>query len=295
MYNNAKTDQISIHASIDSTGYPSSCIINFADNTCYWVSQLAEEIMTPSIGIFTRTPNSLINELKTWVGSEVLMPNPTAAPSILELVGAFIASCVHTGNPQEFRIPQFLWDFILRKEITYESLKEIDSSIEEREDKEEFLQTMINQSTYLRNGFYEVIPEDITLKMNSHILQILAVGNNELTVKAIAAITKGSRKKIFIEALKEFNQEELRKCLAFITGSHRIPLTTNFTIRADPYYESEDVDDEKRKLPVAHTCSKSIDICDFKNPKILADKLRVAIEVMLITDSESSFSPENIV
>ena len=43
MYNNGKTDQISIHALYNSPYYPTSCIIDFADNTCYWLSEIAEE------------------------------------------------------------------------------------------------------------------------------------------------------------------------------------------------------------------------------------------------------------
>lgn len=77
----------------------------------------------------------------------------------------------------------------------------------------------------------------------------------------------------FFEVMEEYDEDQRSLFLFFVTGSFKVPFGgfKNLTIEIAKV-------DNKDKLPVAHTCTKSLDLPEYDSKEILKEKLTTSIQ-----------------
>ncbi|SCV05008.1 LANO_0G16468g1_1 [Lachancea nothofagi CBS 11611] len=133
------------------------------------------------------------------------------------------------------------------------------------------------------NGFKKVVKSDAFQLFNSEEVEQLLCGSHEtdLDVDTLRSITKygggilrsSSVVEWFWEIFVEFNGDQKRKLLEFVTGSDRIPATGISTI---PFKISRLGSDSDR-LPLAHTCFNELCVYEYSSRSKLHQKLLIAI------------------
>ena len=134
---------------------------------------------------------------------------------------------------------------------------------------------------YFKNGFFRVFDKKLSKLLNPEDLELIICGTqkldfNELQIKA--KYEDGYKKdsitiKHLWEVLKEFNEDEKKKFLFFVTGCDRAPINGLGSLELTFSRWGPDSD----KLPIAHTCFNHLLIPDYQNKEKLKKLLLVAI------------------
>ena len=130
-------------------------------------------------------------------------------------------------------------------------------------------------------GFYKVFDEDLSKLLTPEELELIICGSSDLNFQELqkACIYKDGYDKdsitikFFWEIVFEFNQEEKKKLLSFITGCDRAPINGlgNLTISITK------IGTDINKLPSAHTCFNDLLLPDYKDKDLLKKFLLISI------------------
>ena len=134
---------------------------------------------------------------------------------------------------------------------------------------------------YFKNGFFRVFDKNLAKLLNAEDLELIICGTQNLDfnqLKIKAKYEDGYNKdsitiKHLWEILKEFNEEEKKKFLFFVTGCDRAPINGLGSLELTFSRWGPDSD----KLPIAHTCFNHLLIPDYQNKEKLGKLLHIAI------------------
>ena len=130
-------------------------------------------------------------------------------------------------------------------------------------------------------GFYKVFDEDLSKILSPEELELIICGSSYLNFQELknACIYKdGYNKdsitiKYFWEIVLDFDEEEKKKLLSFITGCDRAPINGLGNLIISITKIGTDIN----KLPSAHTCFNNLLLPDYKDKNILKKYLFIAI------------------
>ncbi|EGC29639.1 hypothetical protein DICPUDRAFT_99774 [Dictyostelium purpureum] len=144
------------------------------------------------------------------------------------------------------------------------------------ENKVEYLELWVNSLLYssiksqvdeFREGLFQMIPQSILSVLNWKELEMLICGREQINLddlKEHSSFT-GFYTQSFINdfwsIVNEFNEEEKKSLIKFVTGSSSVPLggfyqlCPHFTINLTP-----PIDNGTNRLPISHTCFNRLDI-----------------------------------
>jgi len=143
-----------------------------------------------------------------------------------------------------------------------------------------------SQYEALKQGFYEIIPNDIKFLFNELDLKLLLCGINEINVDDWEDNTsyKGFKKDDitiinFWKCIRDFDNENRIKLLIFATGNSQIPVTGFKDLQGNGktiLFTIRKIDDIN-KFPLSHTCANCIDLPPYSSYTILKQKLLFSI------------------
>jgi hypothetical protein len=129
-------------------------------------------------------------------------------------------------------------------------------------------------------GFYKVFSRNVSKILSPEELELIICGSQVLDFSELKSAchyeeyTKDSETiKYFWEVLLEFNEEEKKKFLSFVTGCDRAPIDGlgSLTITISNGGSGTN------QLPSAHTCFNNLILPNYKNKELLRKKLHIAI------------------
>ena len=146
------------------------------------------------------------------------------------------------------------------------------------------LEEMKNQIKCIKDGLYSVIGKNILQILNWNQIEEMVCGKAEFNLEDFIKHTKcNNAEKViqwFWEWLKNCKDEDKFKYLKFVTGRSRLP-KSNYTHSISIVNFKE-----RNQLPIAHTCSSSLDLPNYESKNILFEKMQYAIEsIGNITDN----------
>jgi ankyrin repeat protein len=143
-----------------------------------------------------------------------------------------------------------------------------------------------NQFEALKQGFYEIIPENINSIINEYDLKFLLSGVNEIKIDDWENNTEydGYNKEDitiinFWKCVRDFSTEKQKELLFFATGSSQVPVTGFKDLQGSgkiQHFKLKRYGTEN-DLPVSHTCFNCIDLPPYTSYTRLKQKLLLAI------------------
>jgi hypothetical protein len=137
------------------------------------------------------------------------------------------------------------------------------------------------QINAIRNGFFDIIPEEAVKVFNVKELELLINGKEDIDVDDMqsGSVYNGGYDldskpiALFWEAMKEWTIKERGEVLRFVTGTSRVPLDG-----FDPVFTiTKASEGGKNALPSAHTCFNQLVLPEYENLKQLQEKMKFAI------------------
>ena len=129
-------------------------------------------------------------------------------------------------------------------------------------------------------GFYKVFNRDLCKILSPEELELIICGTQFLDFNELKKgckyeeYTKDSETiKYFWEILLEFNEEEKKKFLSFVTGCDRAPIDGLGSLAITISNGGTDLN----QLPSAHTCFNNLILPDYKNKEAIKKKIHIAI------------------
>ena len=134
--------------------------------------------------------------------------------------------------------------------------------------------------TSFEKGFYRVFNRDLSKILSPEELELIICGTQTLDFNELKRVchyeeyTKDSETiKYFWEILLDFNEEEKKKFLSFVTGCDRAPIDGLGSLPITISNGGNNLD----QLPSAHTCFNNLILPDYKNKEKMKGKLLNAI------------------
>ena len=134
--------------------------------------------------------------------------------------------------------------------------------------------------TSFEKGFYRVFNRDLSKILSPEELELIICGTQILDFNELKRVchyeeyTKDSETiKYFWEILLDFNEEEKKKFLSFVTGCDRAPIDGLGSLPITISNGGNNLD----QLPSAHTCFDNLILPDYKNKEKMKEKLLNAI------------------
>ena len=134
--------------------------------------------------------------------------------------------------------------------------------------------------TSFEKGFYRVFSRDLSKILSPEELELIICGTQTLDFNELKRVckyeeyTKDSETiKQFWEILLEFNEEEKKKFLSFVTGCDRAPIDGLGSLPITISNGGTDIE----QLPSAHTCFNNLILPNYKNKEKLKKNLLIAI------------------
>ena len=170
------------------------------------------------------------------------------------------------------------------------NLKENGDKIQvDKSNKDEYVELYLNWYfntsiqevfTSFERGFYRVFSRDLSKILSPEELELIICGNQILDFHELKRVckyeeyTKDSETiKYFWEILLEFNEEEKKKFLSFVTGCDRAPIDGLGSLPITISNGGTDIE----QLPSAHTCFNNLILPNYKNKEKLKKNLLIAI------------------
>jgi ubiquitin-protein ligase E3 A len=129
-------------------------------------------------------------------------------------------------------------------------------------------------------GFYKVFNKSLTKILTPNELELILCGTqildfHELKIAAqYEEYDKNSETiKYFWEILFDFNEEEKKKFLSFVTGCDRAPIDGLGSLSITITNGGNDLN----QLPTAHTCFNNLILPDYKNKEVMRKKIHIAM------------------
>ncbi|XP_054626440.1 E3 ubiquitin-protein ligase NEDD4-like isoform X2 [Dunckerocampus dactyliophorus] len=168
--------------------------------------------------------------------------------------------------------------------VTNENKKEyIDLVIQWR-----FANRIQKQMTAFKDGFFELIPQDLIKIFDENELELLMCGLGDVDVNDWKANTKykngySSNHVVihwFWKAVLLMDAEKRIRLLQFVTGTSRVPMNGFAELYGSngPQLFTIELWGTRDKLPRAHTCFNRLDLPPYESFEELKEKLHIAIE-----------------
>ncbi len=129
-------------------------------------------------------------------------------------------------------------------------------------------------------GFYKVFSRNLSKILSPDELELIICGTQKLDFNELKSActyeeyTSNSETiKYFWEILLEFNEEEKKKFLSFVTGCDRAPIDGLGSLVITISNGGADLN----QLPSAHTCFNNLILPNYKNKELLKKKLHIAM------------------
>ena len=129
-------------------------------------------------------------------------------------------------------------------------------------------------------GFYRVFNRDLSKILNPEELELIICGSQVLDFNELKnacqyeEYAKESETiKYFWEIVLDFNEEEKKKFLSFVTGCDRAPIDGLGSLTITISNGGTDLN----QLPSAHTCFNNLILPDYKNKELIKEKVHIAI------------------
>ena len=129
-------------------------------------------------------------------------------------------------------------------------------------------------------GFYKVFNRDLSKILSPEELELIICGTQFLDFNELKKgcnyeeYTKDSETiKYFWEILLEFNEEEKKNFLSFVTGCDRAPIDGLGSLAITISNGGTDLN----QLPSAHTCFNNLILPDYRNKEVIKKKIHIAI------------------
>ncbi|XP_040824683.1 E3 ubiquitin-protein ligase NEDD4 isoform X2 [Ochotona curzoniae] len=151
-----------------------------------------------------------------------------------------------------------------------------------------FVNRIQKQMAAFKEGFFELIPQDLIKIFDENELELLMCGLGDVDVNDWREHTKykngysGSHQVIqwFWKAVLMMDSEKRIRLLQFVTGTSRVPMNGFAELYGSNGPQSFTVEQwgTPEKLPRAHTCFNRLDLPPYESFEELWDKLQMAIE-----------------
>lgn len=278
-----------------------------------FLTVVCQEVLRRDMGLFELTPNGKRGE---GPNQTVLIPSWAANPRDLEYVGVLMGIAYWCQLPQEFMFPRLVWSYLTKGHVDIQDICDIDtqfsqlvntpsiqldditlvdiwgrprsidmaSSVRTRS-RDVLMKLWVDEQKTtiesvlepLANGLRRIIPSrcGFTIYSFPEDLEMDICGADtcptEQLVKLISVCD--DFKWLVSSALGMLTDEERLGFVGFVTGCRRLPPpgVGSWSIRIH-------VGGPERRLPVAHTCYKSVDIQRYATPGEFAADIRVCIK-----------------
>ena len=135
--------------------------------------------------------------------------------------------------------------------------------------------------TSFEKGFYKVFNRELSKILSAEELELIICGTQVLDFNELQkachyedGFTKSSITiKYFWEILLEFNEEQKKKFLFFVTGCDRAPIDGLISLPITISNGGSDLN----QLPSAHTCFNNLILPEYKNKEVMKEKIYIAI------------------
>ncbi|CAL8243247.1 unnamed protein product [Lota lota] len=151
-----------------------------------------------------------------------------------------------------------------------------------------FVNRIQTQMTAFKDGFYELIPQDLVKIFDENELELLMCGLGDVDVNDWRANTKykngycPSQPVIqwFWKTVLLMDAEKRIRLLQFVTGTSRVPMNGFAELYGSngPQLFTIEQWGTRDKLPRAHTCFNRLDLPPYESLEELREKLHIAIE-----------------
>lgn len=228
------------------------------------LTMMVDELHDTKLNMFEQPPTSVRNN------DGCLIPRLDLTPKRAIAIGALIGCIAATNNPQKFKLPMWLWDFLAIPNATVQELIECSDS--------GYVSRLASVVGNIKHGFNMVINPTIASTITGRQLKLLTIGNEAaITYEKFVSFVEGYDPvvNVFKNAISSFTSEQFELLLKFITGSPTPPHGRE-RIKVRQIGRAYG-DQHKFPLPVAHTCFKSIEIHPYTDVNIFREKLIFAI------------------
>lgn len=151
-----------------------------------------------------------------------------------------------------------------------------------------FVNRIQKQMTAFKEGFFELIPQDLIRIFDENELELLMCGLGDVDVNDWRANTKYKNGycsnhmviQWFWKAVLLMDAEKRIRLLQFVTGTSRVPMNGFAELYGSngPQLFTIELWGTRDKLPRAHTCFNRLDLPPYESFEELREKLNIAIE-----------------
>uniref|UniRef100_A0A8B9KL87 E3 ubiquitin-protein ligase n=1 Tax=Astyanax mexicanus TaxID=7994 RepID=A0A8B9KL87_ASTMX len=177
--------------------------------------------------------------------------------------------------------------FTIDEELFGQVLKDPGSVLNEQL-KWRFVNRIQKQMTSFKEGFYELIPQDLIKIFDENELELLMCGLGDVDVNDWRENTKykngyGPNQPViqwFWKTVLLMDAEKRIRLLQFVTGTSRVPMNGFAELYGSngPQLFTIEQWGTRDKLPRAHTCFNRLDLPPYESFEELREKLNIAIE-----------------
>ncbi|XP_067104674.1 E3 ubiquitin-protein ligase NEDD4 isoform X2 [Osmerus mordax] len=151
-----------------------------------------------------------------------------------------------------------------------------------------FVNRILRQMTAFKEGFYELIPQDLIKIFDENELELLMCGLGDVDVNDWRENTKYKNGycpnqpviQWFWKTVLLMDAEKRIRLLQFVTGTSRVPMNGFAELYGSngPQHFTIEQWGTRDKLPRAHTCFNRLDLPPYESFEELREKLHIAIE-----------------
>ncbi|KAG8001526.1 E3 ubiquitin-protein ligase NEDD4, partial [Nibea albiflora] len=151
-----------------------------------------------------------------------------------------------------------------------------------------FVNRILKQMTAFKEGFFELIPQDLIKIFDENELELLMCGLGDVDVNDWRANTKYKNSycsnhvviQWFWKTVLLMDAEKRIRLLQFVTGTSRVPMNGFAELYGSngPQLFTIEQWGTRDKLPRAHTCFNRLDLPPYESFEELREKLHIAIE-----------------
>lgn len=151
-----------------------------------------------------------------------------------------------------------------------------------------FVNRILKQMTAFKEGFYELIPQDLIKIFDENELELLMCGLGDVDVNDWRENTKYKNSYCpnqpvilwFWKTVLLMDAEKRIRLLQFVTGTSRVPMNGFAELYGSngPQLFTIEQWGTRDKLPRAHTCFNRLDLPPYESFEELREKLHIAIE-----------------
>jgi hypothetical protein len=136
---------------------------------------------------------------------------------------------------------------------------------------------------HILQGFNLIVPPNVVQTLSPQYLEYLVCGKKNLTADEVIDVIQGDNTtpELLFDVLREFDEENLKLFLKFVTGLDTIPVGSKEKLITVIKIDSSS---KEKPLPKSSTCFNKLYLADFKDKEELKKKLELSIHQKEIND-----------